>query len=845
MPAPVEFRYRGFISYSHADARWAKWLHGRLESFRIDRDLVGRQTAAGLIPKTLGPIFRDRDDFTAGHSLSEQTLAALDASAALIVLCSLDAAKSHYVNEEVRLFKRRHPDRPIIPIILDGRSADPASECFPLALKFEVTPDGTITDQPADLLAAATGDGRDLALAKVVARMLGVPTDDVRKRQVSAQNWRLKVTAAVITVFAVLSLVTGFLFLEHQRQVTVEETRERERLAREEARDNQLKAEIVRSLLGISGAQAAPGAAKALSDAVADAQEGASKGDERLQKALDLLKANKPQDAEPLFRAVAEEKAARVRTDRARLERDSKVAAAAYRNLGAIAGLGDPKRAREAYAKALEYDGDDPEALYSYGYLNLLAGDLGTAQRTLARLLETATARGDQRGIYRAHLVQGRVMQDRGSLPSAFEYLEKSRGIALAESAAAKDDLEWQRDVSEAQIRMGEVLMAQGNLRAALDSSQAAHAIRERLATADPGNVGWQRDLSVSHNQIGDVLQAQDSLPAALDSYKAARAIIERLATADPGNVAWQRDLSISHSNIGEVLRAQGSLPAALDSSKAAHAIVERLATADPGNAGLHRDLSVSHGRIGDVLRDQRNLPAALEGYREGLAIVERLAAADPGNAAWQRDLSVSHSNIGDVLRAQDSLPAALDSYKAAHAIMERLAAADPGNAAWQRDLFVFHKQIGDVLRDQGNLPAALEGYRAGLAIMERLAAADPGNVGWQRDLSLSHNQIGDVLQAQDSLPAALDSYKAARAIIERLAAADPGNAAWQRDLAISFGRVAMVEARQGARDQALNRFRNARDIIVRLKAQSPDNAQLPKDLAWLENQISALSASR
>jgi len=61
----------------------------------------------------------------------------------------------------------------------------------------------------------ATGDGQDLALAKVVARMLGVPTDDVRKRQVSAQNWRLKVTAAVVTVFVLPSwakylLLAGF-----------------------------------------------------------------------------------------------------------------------------------------------------------------------------------------------------------------------------------------------------------------------------------------------------------------------------------------------------------------------------------------------------------------------------------------------------------------------------------------------------------------------------------------------------------------------------------------------------------------------------------------------------------
>src|SRR5262249_36077841 len=138
MAAPVEFRYRAFISYSHADTKWANWLHGRLESFRIDRDLIGRQTAMGLIPKTLRPIFRDRDVSPEGNPLSEQPLAALDASAVLIALCPPDAAKSHYVNEELWLFKHRHRDRPIIPVILDGKTSDPATECFPPALRFEV-----------------------------------------------------------------------------------------------------------------------------------------------------------------------------------------------------------------------------------------------------------------------------------------------------------------------------------------------------------------------------------------------------------------------------------------------------------------------------------------------------------------------------------------------------------------------------------------------------------------------------------------------------------------------------------------------------------------------------------
>ena len=66
------FKYHAFLSYSHRDTAWAKWLHRVLEAYRIDKDLVGRETAHGQVPKTLRPIFRDRDDFSAGHSLTEQ-----------------------------------------------------------------------------------------------------------------------------------------------------------------------------------------------------------------------------------------------------------------------------------------------------------------------------------------------------------------------------------------------------------------------------------------------------------------------------------------------------------------------------------------------------------------------------------------------------------------------------------------------------------------------------------------------------------------------------------------------------------------------------------------------------
>ena len=75
-------KYRAFLSYAHADTRWAKWLHGQLEGFRIDKDLKGRATPMGPVPRTLRPIFRDREDFSGGHSLNDATIAALDQSAA-------------------------------------------------------------------------------------------------------------------------------------------------------------------------------------------------------------------------------------------------------------------------------------------------------------------------------------------------------------------------------------------------------------------------------------------------------------------------------------------------------------------------------------------------------------------------------------------------------------------------------------------------------------------------------------------------------------------------------------------------------------------------------------------
>lgn len=202
-------KYRAFLSYSHRDAAWAKWLHRALEAYRIDKDLVGRETVHGLVPKTLRPIFRDREDFPAGYSLTGQTLAALQSSEFLIVLCSPNAAQSEYVNEEIRCFKALGRATQVINVIVAGEPGDPERECFPPAVRFKVGADGAITEvreQPIAADARPQGDGKEIAKQKIVAGLLGVGLDEIMRRAERARKRRNLFRIGFASAGAVLTL---------------------------------------------------------------------------------------------------------------------------------------------------------------------------------------------------------------------------------------------------------------------------------------------------------------------------------------------------------------------------------------------------------------------------------------------------------------------------------------------------------------------------------------------------------------------------------------------------------------------------------------------------------------
>ena len=216
----ADFRYKAFLSYSHLDRRWGIWLHKALESYRVPKRLVGTSSVRGTIPAKLFPIFRDQEELASSSDLSAEIEKALAQSEFLIVICSPNAARSDWVNQEVLRFKRMGREDRIRTLIIDGdpnaREAvppDEAQSCFPPSLMFRIGADGMLTDERHEAGAADVRPGRDsrnIALLRLVAPLLGVGFDELRQREAEAARRRSLVTRSIAGAFALL-LVTAAL----------------------------------------------------------------------------------------------------------------------------------------------------------------------------------------------------------------------------------------------------------------------------------------------------------------------------------------------------------------------------------------------------------------------------------------------------------------------------------------------------------------------------------------------------------------------------------------------------------------------------------------------------------
>lgn len=185
-------RYRAFISYSHADTRFATWLHRELENFRLPRDIG---TKLGLPKNRLGAIFRDVSDLGAASKLTAALSDSLRESESLIVVCSEHSAKSSWVDQEIVEFRRIHGESArVFAVITPHAGSEVPEKIFPPSI-VEATP------LAAD--ARRTADGRRAALLKIIAGLLGLGLDELVRRDAHRRHTRLLIGALGSGVIAV------------------------------------------------------------------------------------------------------------------------------------------------------------------------------------------------------------------------------------------------------------------------------------------------------------------------------------------------------------------------------------------------------------------------------------------------------------------------------------------------------------------------------------------------------------------------------------------------------------------------------------------------------------------
>jgi len=198
--------FKAFISYSHQNESWAKWLQRSLESYSLPKRLIGSDGKFGKVPPRLSPVFRDREDLSSASDLTSKIRGELEASETLIVICSPAAARSHWVNEEVRHFKSLGRGDRVLALIVDGdpQSTRPEANCFPPAL---ISQEGGGRIEPLAADARKYADGKTGAKLKLIAGILGIRLDELRRRDMQRRRMQ-RILATGLSAVVVVLLAT-------------------------------------------------------------------------------------------------------------------------------------------------------------------------------------------------------------------------------------------------------------------------------------------------------------------------------------------------------------------------------------------------------------------------------------------------------------------------------------------------------------------------------------------------------------------------------------------------------------------------------------------------------------
>jgi len=616
----VPYRYYAFISYSHADRAWADWLHKALETYRVPSRLVGHSTPAGAIPKSLAPIFRDRDELPSAHDLNRKVGEALAQSANLIVICSPHSAASRWVNQEIVEFKRMGRAERVFCLIVDGEpdatevSGRAAEECFAPALRYQLGADGKPGKLRAEPIAAdarASGDGRANAKLKLISGLLGIGFNDLRQRELQRRNRRMAAVTAV--ALAVMALTTAL-------AINAVIARNSAEVARQAAERRQKQAEhLVGFMLGD------------LNDKLAQVQR------------LDIMEAVDDQ-AMQYFQSLPTTDV----TDEALAQR-----AKALEKIGSVRmDQGHLAAAMQAYQASLKF----------------AAALAGAAPRDVARQVAHA----------RTWTFIGRTHWYQGELDDALRGFQMAQRILLRARTVAPADHDVVFELATLDNNIGHVLESRARFAEATVQYQAMLDLTRALLAADPRNPDWLVQSGLAHNNLGKMALLRGDLATAIAEYAADERIEAELAARDPKDNNQRENLLLVRGILGRTLALTGNQHAAMKYLRDASAIAAQLHAADPDNAGIGEDVALCALQLARLLRMEGDAVVAGVQAAQATSILAGLTRQDPANTGWRREYAEARLEQAEQARVTGKAGVALDLTRSALALLDPLLADEP-----------------------------------------------------------------------------------------------------------------------------------------------------------------------
>jgi tetratricopeptide (TPR) repeat protein len=628
----LRHRYYAFLSYSHKDEDFADWLHGELEGFKVPRALAGQLTENGVIPKKLAPIFRDEHELAAADDLGEEIESALASSQFLIVLCSPNAAKSHWTNAEIEVFKRTRPDGCILAAItagepfasdLPGREHE---ECFPPALRHKYDRRGRPTGKRAEPLAADFrdhGEGRRVGFLKLVAGMLGVGLDALVQRETLRRHRKLAYLAAASLAGMAVTSTLAITALQ----------------ARDAARDQRREAE---GLIGFM-----------LGD-LKDKLEPIGKLDALDGVGSRVLAFYQKQDKTELSDAALSQRSRAL----------SLMAQVSY-SLGDLdAAVRLYQEARAGTEEALQRKSDDPQRLFDQaqnvfwiGEIARQRGDSRSAEagaREYKKLAEKMVSLAPDNMKWRVEEQNaagqlGIILYEQRRFAEAASQFEQSLQAIEALATADPKNSAYQKSLTEALAWLADAQMSAGLFDQAIAHRLRNIAMLDRLLS-QTNDVEYRLKLIPAHRALGNLYAYRGQTQPAVAQLGVAVKLSEQLIPTEPNNRIWIEYGAKAHLNFAEVLLAANRLDQAGGEARVGCAMTNQLVARDRSAMHWRVALRTCLGLRTRIALATGDKPAALSLAQQTVGTARSIKTSDGTDDRFM--LARSYRLLGDVSRS-------------------------------------------------------------------------------------------------------------------------------------------------------------------------------------------------